>query len=146
MNLKNYTTEVTAAKSIDAIERLLIDFGATNIMKEYSADRKIESISFIVECKDMKLPFRLPAKTKAIYKWLKKKRPNTQEKTLMEQAERICWKQMWEWIYINLCLIELEQVEKLEALFPYLYDVQARQTWFEKTAKENFKALLPANN
>ena len=35
MNLKNYTTEVHATKSIDGIEKLLVEFGASNIMKEY---------------------------------------------------------------------------------------------------------------
>lgn len=143
MNLKNYTTEVTAAKSIEAIEKLLVNFGATNIMKEYTPQKNIAGISFIVTCNGMKLPFRLPAKVKEIYIWLKKKYPNKQDKTLLDQAERICWKSLWEWTHINLSLIDLEQVETLEAFFPYLYDIQVQQTWFEKQKKTGWKALLP---
>lgn len=143
MNLKNYTTEVSAAKSIEAIERLLISFGASNIMKEYSPQKNIAGISFIIECKGMKLPFRLPAKVKEIYVWLRQKYPQRKDTTLLELAERVCWKQMWEWVHINLSLIELEQAETLEVFFPYLYDVQGQKTWYEQQKSSNYKALLP---
>lgn len=96
MNLKNYTTEASAVSSIERIEKLLIDYGATNIMKEYSPDRRVAAISFIIEMQGMKLPFRLPAKVKEIFVWLKKKYPARKDMGLLQQAERICWKQMYD--------------------------------------------------
>jgi hypothetical protein len=143
MNLKNYTTEVPASRSIEYIERLLVEFGATNIMKDYKQGN-CAAISFMIEMNGMRLPFRLPAKVNECFLWLKKKKPNSKDQVLIAQAERICWKQMHEWVYLQLSLIELDQLEKLEAFFPYLYDITKQETYFEKIKSGGFKALLPA--
>lgn len=142
MNLKNYTTEVPAVRSIEAIEKLLIGFGSTNIMKEYGPGGKVAAISFIVEMDGMKLPFRLPAKVDEGYKWFKKQRPKATEKTLREQSERMVWKQLHEWVFIQLSMIELNQAEKLEVFFPYLHDVQKGTTYYQQIKEGKFKALL----
>ena len=140
MNIKNYTTEVPASRSIDNIEKLLIDFGATNINKQY-ANGQCTGIAFIVEMDGMKLPFRLPAKVDNIFRWLKKKRPNSQEKTLKEQAVRVSWKLQHEWLHLQLSLIEMDQLEKMEAFFPYLLDIRQDLTYYEKLKSEGFKQL-----
>ena len=142
INLKNYTTEVPAFRSIDNIEKLLASFGATNTMREYSPDTNVAAISFIIEMDGMKLPFRLPAKPENVYRWLKRKKPNSSEKVLREQALRIGWKHQYELLHLQLTSIELEQAEKLEALLPYLYDVQKKETYYEKIKQGGFKALL----
>jgi hypothetical protein len=141
MNLKNYTTEVPASRSIEYIERLLVSFGASNIMKQYENGMCI-AISFIIEMDGMKLPFRLPGKADKVYQWLRKKKPNSKDQTLKEQAARIAWKQQHEWVHLQLSMIEIEQAEKLELFFPYLYDVQSNETYYEKLKQGNFKALL----
>lgn len=74
MSLKNYTTEVPASRSIGYIEQLLVDFGSTNIMKEYGPTGRVAALSFIVEMDGMKLPFRLPAKVQECFTWLRKKK------------------------------------------------------------------------
>lgn len=143
INLKNYTTGVPADRSIQSIEKLLVDFGATNIMKEYSPAGKCEAISFLVALGDMKLPFRLPGKVQNVFVWLRKKKKNSKDSLLLQQAERITWKTMHEWTHLQLSLIELDQMEKLEAFLPYIYDMEKRQTFFEKLKETKFKALLP---
>jgi hypothetical protein len=143
INLKNYTTEVAASKSIEQIEKLLIQFGASNIMKECSSGGKCSAISFMIVVENMKLPFRLPAKVKEAYVWLKKKFPARKDATLLEQAERVVWKQLWDWTHITLSGIELEQLETLEALFPYLYDIAKGESYYDKVKANQFKALLP---
>lgn len=143
INLKNYTTEVQAARSIEAIEKLLVAFGASNIMKEYCPAGKCTALSFIVVVDNMKLPFRLPAKVQPVYVWLKQKFPQRKDKGLLEQAERVVWKQLWDWTHITLSGIELDQLDTLEALFPFLYEIQAGQTYYERIKQDKFKALLP---
>lgn len=145
MNIKNYTTEVAAAKSIENIDRLLVGFGARNIMREYNDQQKCISISFIMEMNGMKMPFKLPPKVKNCYVWLKKKKPTLKDSSLLEQAERIAWKQMYEWVFLQLSMIELDQFEKLEAFFPYLYDVESNNTYYEKLKQGKFIGLLPAS-
>lgn len=148
MNLKNYTTEVPASRSQDYIEKLLVEFGASNIMKEYGdlpplAGKRCSAIAFIVEINGSKLPFRIDGKVKNIVTWLRKKKPNSTIKTITEQAERIAWKQHYELLHLQLGQIEMTQLEKLEVFFPYLYDIQNQKTYYEKVKEGKFKALLP---
>lgn len=148
VKLKNYTTEVPAIRSIENIEKLLVDFGAKNTMKEYDYLKPLPgqvctSISFIVEIEGMKLPFRLPAKVDKVKKWLTKQRPKSSDKSIAEQALRIAWKQQHEILHLQLGQIEMDQLEKLEVFFPYLYDVAENKTFYEKVKAGGFKALLP---
>lgn len=143
MNLKNYTTEVPANRSIDSIEKLLIDLRCTNIMKEYEhPSGRCKALSFILEVDGMKLPFKLPANTEKVFKWLKKKKPTGNEKNLREQAERIGWKQQFELLHLQLSMIEMNQLETLEALLPILYDVKADKTYYDKIKDGGYKALI----
>lgn len=147
MNLKNYTTEVPASTSIEKIERLLVEFGAFNIMKEYNelpplVGKRCTAISFIIEVEGTRLPFKLPAKVNNVIKWMKKKKPNSQLKTITEQAERISWKQQYEILFLQLGLIEMEQMEKLEVFFPYLYDVKNNKTYYEKVKDGGITNLI----
>lgn len=141
MNLKNYTTEVSASRSIDYIERLLVEFGAYNIMKAYEGGRCI-SMSFIIEVDGMRMPFKLPANAKNVANWLRKKKPNATDKNINEQAERIAWKQQHEILHLQLGQIEMTQLERLQVFFPYLHDVSTDQTYYERIKAGGFKALL----
>lgn len=150
INLKNYTTEVAATKSIEMIEKLLVDFGAFNIMKEYTemkplVGRRCSSISFIIEVDGMRLPFKLPTKVEQTAKWLRKQKPNSTDKTILEQSERIAWKQQYEILHLQLGQIIMGQLEKLEALFPYLLSTAENKTYYQKLKEGNFKALLLNN-
>src|SRR5688572_30565455 len=148
MNLKNYTTEVPAVRSISYIEELLVSFGASNIMKEYKdfphlVGKRCAAISFMITIDGTPLPFKLPAKVDNVQKWLLNKKPNSKEKTCWEQAERIAWKQQHEMLHLQLSQIEIQQVEKLEALFPYLYDIKRNETYYEKIKASGIQNLLP---
>ena len=147
MNLKNYTTEVQASRSIDGIEKLLVEFGASNIMKEYEelkplVGKRCMSISFIVDVEGMKMPFKLPANVAKVAKWLKKKKPNSSEKTIAEQAEKIAWKQQHEILHLQLGQIEMDQLDKMEVFMAYLFDIKRQETFYQKVKAKGYKALL----
>lgn len=151
VKLKNYSTEVPAIRSIENIEKLLVDFGAKNTMKEYAPIKDLPgqfciAISFIIEIEGMKLPFKLPAKIHNVIKWLKGQRPKSSEKAIAEQAMRIAWKQQHEILHLQLGQIEMDQIEKLEMLFPYLYDIKTNKTYYEQVKAGGFKALMPSAN
>lgn len=143
VNIKNYTTTVPASKSIANIEKLLVQFGSKNIMKEYGPAGNVAAISFIIETDGMKLPFKLPAKVQECYVWLKKKRPQSGDKVLLDQAEHIVWKILYEWVHIQLSMLEPKQAEVLELFFPYLHDIQSNTTYYQQLKQNKFKALLP---
>jgi len=149
INLKNYTTEVPADRSISYIEKLLVEFGALNIMKEYQPLPPLpgsycSSISFIVEMDGYKLPVKLPANVLKVMEWLKKKKPSASPKNLAEQSLRIAWKQQYEILHLQLGQIEMNQIEKLEVFLSYLYDIDKNKTYYEKIKSGGFKALMPS--
>jgi hypothetical protein len=144
MNIRNYTSSVSADKSVLMIEKVLIEMGATNIAKEYQNGR-VFAISFAIRNGDGMLPFRLPGKVEPIKKLFVStfRRPtSTQIKSCGEQAERTAWKNVYEWVAIQATMIKLEQAEITEVFFPYLYNMNTGKTLFENAKENNYKGLL----
>lgn len=62
MALKNYTSTVSAAKSIAFIEAKLAQHGARQILKLYDPVARVSGICFIVPINGVDMPFKLPAR------------------------------------------------------------------------------------
>ena len=147
MTIKNYTSSVPAARSVQYIENKLVVHGAKQIMKEYDKDNRLSSICFIIDVNGQEMPFKLPAKMEqcqAILTSRRKKITGESEKRDREQAERTAWKLLSDWTDIQMSLIELGQVDLLEIFLPYVYDVERKQTYYEVLKEKRFKGLLEA--
>lgn len=144
INIKNYTSTVSASKSISKIEALLVSMGAQNINKTYK-DGRLNAISFLILVNGATVPFKLPAKVDQVEEALKKsyKRlaPATL-KTISEQSERTAWKICSDWVEIQATIIKLQQAEFIEVFLPYVYRIDSDQTFFEQLKSTNYKALL----
>ena len=120
MALKNYTSQVSASRSISWIEDKLARHGARQILKEYTADGRVASIAFIMHIEGAELPFHLPARIAACEKVLKGKvrrpRPSTY-KHITEQSERTAWKIMADWVDAQMAMVELAQVDVLRSSY-----------------------------
>jgi len=145
MALKNYTSTVPANLSISLIEAKLAANGATKILKEYSEDGKVESIAFTKQINGLEIPFKLPArieKCQTILKsFVKKPRADTL-KRIEQQAQRTAWKIIYDWVDVQMSLIELAQAEFMQVFLPYVYDYSKEQTYFEKLKARGYQKLL----
>jgi hypothetical protein len=144
-NIKNYTSSVSAEKSILDIERILIGMGARNIAKQYDGFGKVDAISFSIPREDGVVPFKLPAKREPIKKLFMKqyRRPSrTQEEQCAAQADRTAWKNVKEWVELQATMIKLEQVEFMEVFMPYIYSMEKGMTVFELAKSNQFQKLL----
>lgn len=133
MNIKNYTSSVSADKSILDTERILISMGASSIAKEYK-DGKVDALRFAIKRGDSIVPFMLPVKAEPIKKlFLQQYRRPTQIqiKQCTDQAERTAWKNIKEWVELQATMIKLEQVEFMEVFMPYIFSLQHNKTIFE---------------
>lgn len=143
MNLKNYTSEVSAYSSISRIEKCLVTAGATNISKKYE-NGICTAITFRMMVNGIPLFFQLPAKANACFDvmWKEVKRPrhDTKQKT-MEQSERTAWKIVCDWVEVQLSMIQLEQAEPLQVFLPYVYDPNTDETFYHKLKGSGFKQL-----
>lgn len=145
MNLKNYTSTIPIEKTISNIEGLLVEAGAIGISKFYDNNKKLEGIIFQLYFENKgTLTFKLPSNVNAVIRMMEKeiKRPRRDtHKRIWEQAERTAWKLLYDWVYVQVSMILLEQAEALQLFLPYAYNQRTNQTFFEIAKESNFKQL-----
>ena len=143
---KNYTSEVPVVRTVTRIEKLLTEFGVTNIMKQYD-DGNIHALLFTIPCQDTVITIRFPANVEAVYEILKHRikrpRPGTLDR-LRAQAARTAWKLMQDWIEVQLSLVQMEQIDLLQVFLSYVWDGQT--TFYEALKTQHFQALNGKQN
>lgn len=129
-NIKNYTTDVPADRSILEIEKLLTLFGAVAIIKEYDADGKVHSLSFKLQTDAFKLPANVEGVKEILFKGTRSSPTKEMEKRREVKAYRVAWRIIKDWTHSQLSLIASGQAQPLEIFLPYMFD--GKLTFFEK--------------
>lgn len=138
MAILNYTTTVDAFKTVSEIEYILMKHGAKSIMKNYE-NESVTGLSFLIDTGAQQIPVRLPAKVDACLSVLRKEKrenPRKQIKDTREQAERVAWRILKDWVEAQMALLDIEMVRFEEIFLPYI-EVQG-QTVFEKLEEKRF--------
>ncbi len=102
MNLRNYTSTVPVERSTAAIERLLVDAGATHISRTY-VNGSLTGFIFVIEVNGKSISFKLPANPTAVKNMLMKKMKKEHQGTrtrIQEQSERTAWKLLHDWVHV----------------------------------------------
>lgn len=137
-NIKNYTTDVPADRSILEIEKLLTLFGAEMVIKEYDADGKVHSLTFKLQTDAFKLPANVNGVKEILYKGTRASPTKEGEKRREQKAYRVAWRIIKDWTHSQLSLIASGQAQPLEIFLPYMFD--GKLTFFEKFQADR---LLP---
>ena len=127
-NIKNYTTEVPADRSILEIEKLLTLFGAAAIIKEYTPDQRVHSLSFKLQDEAFRLPSNVKGVEKILFEGIRAQRDS--EKRREDKAYRVAWRILKDWTHAQLSLIASGQAQAMEIFLPYMYD--GKTTLFQK--------------
>ena len=139
MAILNYTTTIDAFKTVSEIEYILVKHEAKSIQKDYENDR-IVSLSFVVYNGRALMPIRMPAKVEQCYQALKKeksKNPRSRIIVTMEQAEKVSWRILKDWVEAQMALLDIEMAKLEEIFMPYIVD-RSGQTLFEKLERQQF--------
>ncbi len=139
MAILNYTTTVDAFKTVSEIEYVLVKHGAKSILKNYEGE-SIVSLSFLIDTEIQEVPIRLPVKIDEcllVLKKEKKENPRKQIKDTREQAERVAWRILKDWIEAQMALLDIEMVRIEEIFLPYI-ELNGGQTIFEKLQENRF--------
>jgi hypothetical protein len=144
--MKNYTTDISAERSIAEIETILASFGAQAIMKEYGSDGRVWSLAFTLEDKGFKLPANAGGVQTVLYSGKQDYHGRDSMKNRDERAYRVAWRILKDWIHSQLSLVASGQGVPLQIFFGYLYD--GRRTLYQKyvegkllTSKKNNEEL-----
>lgn len=145
MAIKNYTTSISADKTVGEIESLLARNGAKSIMKEYDQNGSVSKLCFILKVKQNELPFSLPLRDEFILKLLETQRKNRKilsKYVNPDQAKRIGWRILKDWVDAQLALVEIGMVSMEEVFLPYLWNPVTKKTLYETSISGGFQNLL----
>lgn len=143
MPLLNYTTSVSADKTVAEISRLLAKAGAKAIMHEYDDNGYIVSLSFKLELNGQPMGFKLPTDWRPVQKTLESQRVERRYKT-QEQALKVAWRITKDWVEAQLAIIETRMVKTEQVFLPYAVTNDGR-TVFERVG-EDPRFLLGGGN
>ena len=137
MAILNYTTTVDAFKTVSEIEYILMKHKAKSIMKNYEGET-ITGLSFLIDTGRQQVPVRLPVKIDECLEVLKKeKRNKSNVKATREQAERVAWRILKDWIEAQMALLDIEMVRFEEIFLPYI-EIDNGQTVFQRLEEQQF--------
>ena len=140
------TTEVPVSRSVASICDLLVQSGASSLTMNYGEGQKIVGIQFVQRVGEFEITFRLPARVEPVYKLLHSKRSkgyNFDKNKLMEQAERVAWRQLFAWTEAQLAMIQTGMAQPAEVFMPYAIVPSSGQSLFHVFV-ENGSRLLTA--
>lgn len=135
----NYTTTVDAFKTVSEIEYILMKHKAKSIMKDYDGET-ITGLSFLIDTGIQQIPVRLPVKIDECLEVLKKEKrenPRKQIKDTRQQAERVAWRILKDWVEAQMALLDIEMVRLEEIFLPYI-QTNNGQTVYERLEEKQF--------
>lgn len=146
MNIKNYTSEVDASKSMARIEEMLVEIGAANINKKY-VDKVCTGITFLYldPMTKQTLAFHLKAQVTECFNIFWKERVQktpAQKESCMKQANRTAWKILSDWAELQCSMILLGQATTVQMFLSCLYDQKSDETLYEKISSGKMEKLL----
>lgn len=139
MAILNYTTQIDAFKTVSEIEYVLMKHKAKSIMKNYEGE-SITGLSFLIDTGRQQVPVRLPVKIDECLEVLKREKKNSPRsniKATREQAERVAWRILKDWVEAQMALLDIEMVRFEEIFLPYI-ELQGGQTIYEKLERQQF--------
>lgn len=141
MPILNYTTSINSEKTVSEIQKALAGAGARAVMSEYDDEQILSSIAFQILLNGEVISFRLPAQIDRIYVILQRDSKVPRKLKTREQASRVTWRIIKDWVEAQVALIEAEQVEMVEVFLPY---AQAKdgKTIYQKLQSGGIAGLL----
>src|SRR5919199_4678872 len=114
MAIKNYASE----KSLDAIfaelQKALGSHGAKQISYDYGDDGNIHGVQFVIKVNDRFIPIKLPARVEKAQAVLERQYKSGVIKSHIgtkvysyEQAYRVAWRNILDWVQAQMALLEI---------------------------------------
>ncbi len=144
MPILNYTTQITAEKTVGEIQAMLAKAKALAVLTDYT-DGVISAISFRIKTASGIMSFRLPANVQNIYKVLCRQNITPRLRN-MEQAARVAWRIIKDWLEAQLALVTAELADLEQVFLPYAQNTEGT-TLYEVMKLRGFDTLsLPATS
>ena len=120
MPLLNYTTKVSARKTIGEVQGLLVQAGARSIMATYDDIGNATGIAFSIDTGYGIRSFALPVNAQRVHAVLLREKVSSTYQT-PEHAERVAWRILKDWLEAQLAIIATEMVTLDQVMLPYMH-------------------------
>ncbi len=128
----NYTTDVEARRTASEILAILVDAGAQGVSLEFDKDKQPVAIVFSVEVNGRLAAFRLPSAWRGVHKILVNNTRIERKQRTEEQARRVAWRIVKDWIEAQLAIVQAQVAKMAEVFLPYMLDPRTNQSLYEE--------------
>jgi len=118
MPILNYTTQISYHKTLSEIQSILTKAGATKIMTDNENMRPV-SVSFCINWSGQLVAFLMPCNFKGVLAAMKRNTKVPRNKCTEEQALRVGWRILKDWIEAQLAIVDADMVTIVEVFMPY---------------------------
>jgi hypothetical protein len=118
MPILNYTTTISALKTAAEVQTMLAKHGASSVSLVYDGGTPL-GIAFTIETTHGMRDFQLPVNAAGVELTLKKQRVATRFQG-SEQAHRVAWRIVKDWVAAQLAIIEAGMSSLDEVMLPYM--------------------------
>lgn len=154
MPFLNYTTEINVSRTLREIMELLTEAGAQSVVVKY-VERQPVAVQFLIDTQFGELAYSLPANTEGVWRQLsvqsqqttrddrgRLRRPVPLHLVTREQAQRVGWRIIKDWLEAQLAIVEAGMVPLPQVFLPYQTGADGR-TVYEVLADRHMRLLGP---
>jgi len=118
MAILNYTTQISSEKTISEIQKCLVKHGATKVVTDYTAGLP-SAVTFCLNINGGMVAFALPANYAGVLRSMKKDRKVPSRLCNDEQALRVSWRIVKDWVEAQMAIVEAQLADVTEVFLPY---------------------------
>lgn len=141
MPILNYSTSIDVTKTAGEIQARLAKAGARAILTEYNDQGSITGMSFQLKTEWGIISYKMPVRTEGVLQAIKKDRKCQPRYCNRDQAQRVAWRIMKDWIAAQLAFIEADMARMTEVFLPYAVNPADGQTVFEALEGRQFNGI-----
>lgn len=139
MPILNYTTSIQAQKTAGEIQGVLAMKGAHSIAIDYEEGQP-SALTFRLNIRGQEISFRLPCNWRGVEQTMRRDKKCPQRFKNSEQARRVAWRIVKDWVEAQLAIIESGQAEVGEVFLPYAITGNG-ETLFQRMTQDPSRLL-----
>ncbi len=118
MAILNYSTSISCEKTISEIQKCLVRHGAIKIITDYTGETPT-AVTFCLKMDNNLVAFSLPANYDGVLKAMDKDKKVPRKFINKEQALKVSWRIIKDWIEAQCAIVEAKLVDITEVFLPY---------------------------
>ena len=144
MAILNYTTKIDPTKTIGEIQSYLVKHGAKRIVIDYDNEMPI-AVTFHIIVDNNPIFFALPCNFNGVLKAMERDKKVTRSLCTKEQAIRVSWRIVLDWVKAQIAIIEAQLATLQEVFFPYAITNDG-QTVYNRLTSSDKKLLMSGSS